>query len=154
MNDFDRFDLAPPVELLWPIARSSLIRVGQTVMADRNGAGRPHYGIDLFALPGSPILSASAGIVVRVRDGRSSTDINKRRAGLWVDVKSSTGLLFRYLHLDTTDLSDNMKTSRGGLIGFLGHNTHLHFEIRKSDTNNGRYGDAIDPLRLLPSLRA
>ena len=51
-------------------------------------------------------------------------------------------------------LQVNQTVKRGALIGFLGENPagepHLHFEIRRSDVVNGKYGDAVDPLLLLP----
>ena len=50
----------------------------------------------------------------------------------------------------------------GDLIGTVGargesgvydSQPHLHFEIRRSDAINGKYGDALDPLLILPKRR-
>ena len=152
MSRFDSFDLAP-VPWVWPVPRASLKRIGQSVLSDRDGSGRPHYGLDLFAAASSPILAAQTGRVVRIVDGRRSTETGKRRAGLWLDILAS-GFLCRYLHMGQVLLQVNQTVKRGALIGFLGENPagepHLHFEIRRSDVVNGKYGDAVDPLLLLP----
>lgn len=150
LSRFDSFDLTPTHGIVWPLPLASLSRVGQSVLADRDGKGRPHYGIDLFAPAGTVILCAAAGRVVRVVDGRTSTDPHRRRAGLWVDI-FVMGLLFRYLHLTSVIVTENQTIQTGRVIGFLGSAPdHLHFEIRRHDAIEGKYGDAIDPLRLLP----
>ena len=56
----DTFDLAPS-PWAWPVPLSSLRRVGQSVLTDRDGKGRPHFGLDLFAPLSSPILAAQSG---------------------------------------------------------------------------------------------
>lgn len=148
----DTFDLAPS-PWVWPVPLSSLRRVGQSVLADRDGKGRPHFGLDLFAPQSSPVLAAQSGRVVRIVDGRRSPEEGKRRAGLWVDV-ACDGLLCRYLHMGDVTIRANQQIRRGALVGFLGENPagvpHLHFEIRRSDVVSGKYGDAVDPLLLLP----
>jgi murein DD-endopeptidase MepM/ murein hydrolase activator NlpD len=152
MSAFERFEQAP-APWVWPVPRASLKRVGQSVLSDRDGSGRPHFGLDVFAAASSPVLAAQAGQVVRIVDGRRSNEPGKRRAGLWIDILAS-GLLCRYLHMGQVLLRVNQAVRRGGLIGFLGENPagepHLHFEIRRNDAVNGRYGDAVDPLLLLP----
>lgn len=153
----DFFDLRPSSALVWPVPLASLRRVGQSVLSDRDGKGRPHYGLDLFAAAETPILSAGDGRIVRVVDGRNSPELARVRAGLWVDV-AGPDWLFRYLHMGSVVVSAESKIKRGALIGFLADNrngeAHLHFEIRRTDATNGRYGDAIDPLRLLPARRS
>lgn len=148
----DTFDLAPS-PWVWPVPLSSLRRVGQSVLTDRDGKGRPHFGLDLFAPLSSPILAAQSGRVVRIVDGRRSPEEGKRRAGLWVDV-ACDGLLCRYLHMGDVTVKANQSLKRGALIGFVGESLegapHLHFEIRRHDVINRKYGDAVDPLLLLP----
>lgn len=147
----------------WPIARTRLQRVGQSVLTDRNGKGRPHKGIDLFAPAGTPVLSAQRGRVLRVVDGRTATSASQRRAGLFIDVLGQDALVYRYLHLGEVRVKSGQMVSQGSLLGNvaaahtsgLADNPHLHFEIRLADVNHAKkdYGTSIDPLRLLPPLR-
>ena len=44
----------------WPIARKQLTRVGESVLADRNGRGDRTRGIDLFADAGTEVMAACA----------------------------------------------------------------------------------------------
>jgi murein DD-endopeptidase MepM/ murein hydrolase activator NlpD len=150
--------------LVWPIARAHLLRVGQSMLQDRDGKGRPHKGVDLFAAAGTEVLSASQGLVFRIVDGRTSASASQRRAGLFVDVRSPYGLVLRYLHLHEARVAAGTSVDRGDVLGTvappltsgLGEAPHLHFEIRQGDVDRSRadYGAPLDPLRLLPPLRA
>lgn len=159
-----------PGSLGWPLPLSALTRIGQSVMKDRNGKGRPHYGVDLFAPADTPVLSAEAGRVIRVEDGRNSKAESRRRAGLWVDVQGQAGRVFRYLHLGRADVEPDQLVKQGQQIGAVAaagasglgdepNETHLHFEIRESDwkrgpDGKGAYGPALDPLAVLPGREA
>lgn len=149
--------------LLWPIANAQLQRVGDSVLADRNGQGRPHKGIDLFAPAGTSVLAACGGRVLRAIDGRTSPSSAQRRAGLFVDVEDESGLIFRYLHLGTAQVRSGDSVLPGALLGTvassftsgLAEAPHLHFEIRQGDFDRGKkdYGKPVDPRRMLPPLR-
>ena len=153
-----------PQALQWPIARKSLSRVGESVLADRNGQGRPHKGIDLFADAGTEVRAASDGVVLRVVDGRKSPHESLRRAGLFVDVRAPNALVYRFLHLGQSRVDPGQSVEQGAVVGTVApaHSSglakapHVHFEIRQGDFDSHRkdYGTPIDPLRLLPPLRA
>ena len=155
--------LALPYRVRWPIARAQLHRVGQSVLADRNGQGRPHKGIDLFADAGTPVLAAQQGRVIRVVDGRSGTSASQQRAGLFIDVLGKDTLVYRYLHLGEARVRSGQTVRQGDVLGTvaaahtsgLSETPHLHFEIRQKDVDRSRndYGTPVDPLRLLPPLR-
>lgn len=145
----------------WPISQSYIKRIGQSVLEKRNAAGNPHYGLDIFANSGTGVLTAYAGTVIRVVDGRQSTKESSQKAGLWVDIRGDDGLIYRYLHLGRHDVSAGQRLKKGESIGViampntsgLGDEPHLHFEIRKTDFTElrGSYGEAIDPLLALPA---
>lgn len=149
---------------VWPIARAQIERVGESVLADRNGQGRPHKGVDIFAAAGTEVLAAQGGRVLRVVDGRQSQSASQRRAGLFVDVRGNDALVYRYLHMGGTQVEAGAAIPQGTALGTvappftsgLAETPHLHFEIRQGDFDRSRqdYGTPVDPLRLLPPLRA
>ena len=155
---------ARSARLVWPIARAHLLRVGQSALQDRDGKGRPHKGVDLFALAGTEVRSACTGRVLRVVDGRVSPSPAQRRAGLFVDVEGDAGRVYRYLHLHEVRVAAGGALEQGAVLGTvappftsgLAEAPHLHFEIRQGDVDRSRadYGAPLDPLRLLPPLRA
>jgi len=148
----------------WPIARPQLKRIGESVLTDRNGHGRPHKGIDLFADAGTEVRAASSGEVLRVVDGRHSGRDAQRRAGLFVDVRGTNALVYRYLHLGESRVKAGASVQPGTVLGTvaaphtsgLARAPHVHFEVRQGDYDSKRrdYGIPVDPLRLLPPLRA
>lgn len=149
----------PSKTAAWPLERAKVRRIGQSVLADRNGQGRPHKGVDLFIEAGTPVTAAQAGRVIRVEDGRTSSSESRKRAGLWIDVEGSDGLVYRYLHLGTADVNKGAHVERGQKLGTvappntsgLGDDPHLHFEVRRADYTSlrGEYGTPIDPLTML-----
>jgi len=147
--------------LVWPIPLALTKRVGESVKAKRAGSGRPHKGIDLFADAGTPVLSADFGHVARVVDGRAGDRDSLVRAGLFVDVLSFDGWVYRYLHLGSADVRTGDLVRAGQPIGTVSvagqsgvehSEPHVHFEIRASDWDRVAtdYGEPIDPLSVLP----
>lgn len=145
---------------VWPIAERDIRRIGDSVTADRDGTGRQHYGLDIFAPAFAAVLSATDGVVRLVLDGRLSTEEGKRRAGLWCDVDFGNQYIVRYLHLHECFVKKG-ETLVAGItsIGMIarpgksgsGKESHLHFEIRRRGKSG--YGDPVNPLRLLPKRR-
>lgn len=139
---------------VWPVPNP---QIGQSVVKDRNGKGRPHKGVDLFVPAGTNVRAVRSGFVVRIIDGRQSTDSHKKRAGLFIDLLGVDGLLYRYLHLGSTQVRAGESIRAGQTVGTVadegtsgtGERSHLHLEIRKSDWSNGAYGAPIDPLTVL-----
>ena len=138
----------------WPIAATDLLRVGDSVTDDRDGKGRPHEGVDLFAAGGTLVRAARSGKVRRVMDGSQSSSEHGQRAGLWIDVQVGAQL-DRYLHLGEARVKDGQKVKRGEVIGTVaeagtsgtGKASHLHFEVRASDWDSQKrdYGEPINP---------
>lgn len=149
----------PSDGIAWPLDVSKIRRVGDSVTNKRPGSGRPHRGIDIFAAAGTPIVSASAGLVSRVVDGRFSGEEHRKRAGLYIDVTGSGGIIFRYLHLGSAYIAVGDKIPRGKLLGDIGpsytsgaSDPHLHFEMRVGMDRKFRdgYGMPLTPEKFLP----
>lgn len=134
------------------------------MLAVRKGKERPHKGIDLFADAGTEVLTARGGQVLRVVDGRKSPNQGLRRAGLFVDIRGADSLVYRYLHLSEARVEAGASIRQGTVLGSvaaahtsgLADAPHLHFEVRDGDYSHERrdYGTPVDPLRVLPPLRA
>lgn len=153
-----------PRRAIWPIAQGHIHRVGESVLADRNGQGRPHKGVDIFADAGTEIVAARGGQVLRVIDGRQTKSASQQRAGLFIDIRGGDSLVYRYLHLGDARVEPGASVKQGTVLGTvaaphtsgLADATHLHFEIRQADYERTRqdYGAPIDPRRVLPPLQA
>lgn len=98
---------------------------------------RPHLGIDVSAPSGTPVSAPASGHV---------TFVGRRFSyGLTVEVEHANGVLTRYAHLRSADVTEGEALVRGGLIGKVGSSglttgPHLHYEV----IVNGR---PVDPLR-------
>ncbi len=90
------------------------------------GDKRFHYGIDLSASSGTPIVA--------VRDGKVSIATYSSSAGYYVNIDHGDGFMTRYLHMTHYIVSPGQKVSAGQVIGYVGSTgtstgPHLHFGI-------------------------
>ncbi len=101
----------------------------------RDGGTRTHEGEDIMAVKGTPIVSPTAAVVLRVVTGASE--------GNAVYTANPGGEVFVYMHLDKfgEGVTQGTVLGQGGLIGYVGDTgnaaggpAHLHFEIH--DANN------------------
>jgi murein DD-endopeptidase MepM/ murein hydrolase activator NlpD len=115
--------------------------------APRSG-GRKHQGIDIFARKGTPIRSATSGVVWRIGQNRLGGNV------VWV--LGPGWEMHYYAHLDRfADLRAGTFVRRGDVLGTVGNTgnarhtpPHLHYGIY---TRQG----AVNPYpRLVPTLKA
>jgi hypothetical protein len=105
----------------------------------RDGGARIHQGLDMLAPEGTPIVSPTEAVVIRISEGS--------RSGDYVTTANPGGERFVYMHLMAiADIDEGDVLDVGDLIGYVGDTgnalggpAHLHFEIR-----DGR--EATDPL--------
>lgn len=95
-----------------------------------SGRTKMHNGVDWAAGRGTPILAAGDGIVTEA--GRMSG------YGKIVIIKHEFGLETRYAHLNSIDVREGQRVSRGQKIGGMGTTgrstgVHLHYEVRVGD---------------------
>lgn len=95
----------------WPVlGRISGVFGSQRIL---NGKPRaPHYGIDIAAPTGTPVLAPASGTITLAYDLYFS--------GLTVILNHGLGVNSTFLHLDTMAVAVGDKVERGGLIGTLG----------------------------------
>jgi murein DD-endopeptidase MepM/ murein hydrolase activator NlpD len=102
-----------------------------------------HSGVDLAAPEGSPIKSATDGVVIAAGyDGM---------LGNYVEVRAQLGYSYVYGHMSTILARDGARVATGSLLGLVGHTgyatgPHLHFEVRLN-------GVPQNPRNYLPGIR-
>ena len=125
----------PPAQLALPVERTRARRVADSWHAPRPG-GRRHEGIDIFAPKGTPVLSTTRGIVVRVG--------TNRLGGQVVGVLGPGLEWHYYAHLDRFgSFREGDIVRPGDVIGYVGNTgnargtpSHLHYGIYKGGATN------------------
>ena len=97
---------------------------------------RMHYGEDISAPTGTPILAADSGTVVTV-------SYEAGGYGNYVVINHGNGRSTRYAHMSAFAVSTGQYVTQGQVIGYVGSTglstgSHLHFETRVN-------GTAVDP---------
>ena len=142
---------SPPIGLPVPVQGVRARQIADTFGAPR-GRDRTHQGVDIFAKRGTPITSATRGIVVSVRDGGLG--------GKQVWVLGPGRERHYYAHLDHygDGLHEGQAVAQGQVLGAVGSTgdaspdaPHLHFEIMKTTPDAKWYQQAtdIDPYPVL-----
>ncbi|CAN5786845.1 M23 family metallopeptidase [soil metagenome] len=100
---------------------------------------RPHYGIDISARRGSPIVATAAGTVVQAgwENGH----------GNLVEIDHGHGIRTTYSHASRVVVRAGQKVNRGDTVALVGSTgfsvaPHVHYEVHES-------GHPIDPLRYI-----
>lgn len=110
--------------------------------------GKMHTAIDISGTGrGSPIYSASEGVVVRAETGKGSF----WSLGKVVIIQHANNYYTEYAHLDSISVKVGQKVSKGtklGTMGDTGRSTgvHLHFAVSVGEPYKG--GQFFDPLKL------
>lgn len=96
------------------------------------GDYRFHYGVDLAAPSGTPIVATRAGTV--------SEATYQWAAGYYVTVDHGDGYTSKYLHMTHYIVSPGQQVSAGQIIGYVGSTgtstgAHLHFSVLYNGTH-------------------
>lgn len=147
-DDYGYFaSLLPDSHLLMPVRGVRVKQVANTFGASRSG-GRSHEGQDIFAPKGTPIYSATEGLVTRMGYGELG--------GLYVYVLGPGGRWYYYAHLDAyaPTLKEGDRVTPQSLLGYVGNTgnarttpAHLHFGVYGSGWSADER--VINPLPLL-----
>jgi murein DD-endopeptidase MepM/ murein hydrolase activator NlpD len=89
-----------------------------------------HEGLDFSAPEGTPIRSASGGVIRTVAQHRGF--------GNMLEIDHGDGLITRYAHAKVILVKEGQLVTRGQLIARVGSTglstgPHLHFEVRQDD---------------------
>ena len=101
--------------------------------------GTMHYGTDMAARHGSPILATADGVI--------NFAGWEKGYGKLVKIKHDFGYETRYAHLSKISVKVGQRISQGARIGKMGNTgrstgTHLHYEIRRN-------GKPINPMKYI-----
>ena len=139
-------------ELIIPLPGVKASELRDTFNEMRGGGTRKHEALDIMAPRGTPVLSASAGRVLKLH--------NSKDGGLMVyAADASDRFVLMYAHLDryADGMRDSLPLRQGQIIGYVGSTgnaaenaPHLHFAIaHPRDVKLWWTGTAIDPRPLL-----
>lgn len=108
----------------------------------RNGK---HYGIDIAAPEGTPVVAVASGVVSRSYFSDSYGHV--------VFIKHENGLETVYAHLHARKVNEGENVYQGDLIGTVGNTgrssgNHLHFEVHEGCWDVEK-SQSIDPLLVL-----
>jgi peptidoglycan hydrolase CwlO-like protein len=113
------------------------------------GTARTHHGTDIANSTGTPIHASEAGTVIAARymSGYGNTVLISHN----VDGQVLTTL---YAHLNTLQISNGARVSRGQQIGTMGATgtatgPHLHFEVHQGPWNASK-SNSVNPLNYIP----
>lgn len=123
----------------WPVSG-----VISDYFGTRNGR---HYGLDIAAPIGTPIIAADSGAVTKSYYSDSYGNV--------VFIRHDNGYEAVYAHLNKRYVQAGETVRNGQKIGEVGntgysHGAHLHFEVHKGSWNFAKT-NAINPLRVLGS---
>lgn len=139
-------------ELIVPLPGVKASELRDTFNEMRGGGTRKHEALDIMAPRGTPVLSASAGRILKLH--------NSKDGGLMIyAADASDRFVLMYAHLDryADGMRDSLPLRQGQIIGYVGttgnaaeNAPHLHFAIaHPRDVKLWWTGTAIDPLPLL-----
>lgn len=117
----------------------------ELVLSKTLGEYRTHNGVDIEALPQTPVKSVCDGVVVDLFNDTG-------RWGTCVEIKHNSGVVFVYRGLSSENLNVKLdsRVKAGEIIGVVGQTnvfesalgSHLHLEAKKGD-------DFVDPLKYI-----
>ena len=104
----------------------------------KSGVWKMHYGVDLAASTGTPIVASRSGVI-------RTTDYEEGGAGYYVSINHGDGYASIYMHMTHYIVSPGDYVSAGQVIGYCGSTglstgPHLHFGI----SYNGTYVNPAD----------
>ena len=115
-----------------PQTASVVVNYGWRVQPE-TGQVSFHSGIDLFAAPGTPVLSAAGGTV--------AFSGQQDNYGILVVVNHAQGRQTRYAHLSSSTVTLGQQVKQGEQLGTTGmtgqpdsNQPHLHFEVRHNSS--------------------
>lgn len=136
----DRDDFAGPY--IWP-ARGRITGVYGSQRVYNGEPRRPHYGVDIAAPRGAPVVAPAAGTV-------TLAEPDLFYSGGTVILDHGYGVSSTFLHMDAVDVKVGQAVAQGeriGKVGSTGRSTGPHLDWRMN-----WYDERVDPVSVAPPL--
>ena len=140
-----RIRIVRAASLTFPVEGRDISSIRSVFGDPRDGGGREHHGVDIFAPRGTPVVAATDGRVRSTRTGGLGGKV------VWL--RDVFGQSLYYAHLDRQVVRRGDSVRAGDTLGFVGNTgnarttpPHLHFGIY----SRGPY-DPFPALRAVPS---
>ena len=131
----------------FPVSSAVKSNIGSLWGDPRDGGGRKHEGIDIFAKKGSPAVAVTDGTVSRVSEGGIGGKV------VWFEPDNENFTVY-YAHLDSQYVQPGQRVVKGQPLGAVGNTgnakytpAHLHFGIYT------RHG-AVNPIGFVQAVNA
>ena len=122
----------------FPVAGKGNREVRSFWGASRDGGGRSHEGVDIFAPRGTPVVAVTEGVITRT----GNQGLGGKQVWLWDGILGNS---YYYAHLDSVMTAGGIQVKTGDTLGRVGSTgnaaggpPHLHFGIYTA-------GGAVDP---------
>jgi murein DD-endopeptidase MepM/ murein hydrolase activator NlpD len=132
-------EIQPTVDFIWPVTGriSSIFGLRRFFNEQER---RPHSGLDIAAIEGTPVKAVADGTVIETGDFFFS--------GNMIYIDHGQGIISLYAHLSKISVKPGDRIKQGEIIGNVGHTgrvtgPHLHFAVYANQT-------LIDPAFMLP----
>ena len=108
----------------------------------KSGEPKPHYGLDIYAVPNTPLYAIYSGVVTRII---ANLPLDYKFSwGNYIEIKTTKSngdeLTILYAHLNSSSLKKNDVIKQGDLIALSGRTgnafnvkyPHVHLEVREN----------------------
>ena len=131
-------DSNPAFDFIWPVEGRTSSTFGLRRFFNEQER-KPHSGLDIAAIEGTPVKATSDGTVIETGDFFFS--------GNMIYIDHGQGIISLYAHLSQINVKPGDKVKQGDVIGAVGQTgrvtgAHLHFAILANKT-------LIDPIYML-----
>jgi murein DD-endopeptidase MepM/ murein hydrolase activator NlpD/SH3-like domain-containing protein len=122
--------------LINPVKGATNKSIGSFFGDSRDGGGRKHEGVDIFAPKGTPVIAPTSGMVSRVGTSNLGGKV------VWM-YDSKRGHSYYFAHLDSQLVTPGTRVKQGDVLGLVGNTgnarttpAHLHFGIYQSQSKD------------------
>jgi murein DD-endopeptidase MepM/ murein hydrolase activator NlpD len=122
--------------LINPVQGATNKSIGSFFGDARDGGGRKHEGVDIFAAKGTPVIAPTGGVVSRV----GNTNLGGKVVWMYDNKRAHS---YYFAHLDSQLVAPGTRVRQGDVLGLVGNTgnarttpSHLHFGIYQTQSKD------------------